>query len=197
MQATFQAFVDAIIPYTPELATLLGSEHAISASSLHVEDYLIWNLNHFIEGKNHNPYSLSEPTAYLLDTSALELLGKAWNYDVPNPHAFPNGGPFTILSPLDRLRAVSLLEEDKLNAAVFPGPYRHNAGLVKYMTALLIEFCLMGYYSEWSGYGSTRLAPPDARKLEYRPRSWKQVGYPGPSFGYTDFRGYEVTKFTE
>ena len=52
----------------------------------------------------------------------------------------------------------------------------------------LIRFTMMGYYSEWSGYGSTRLEAPDQRKLEYFPLSWKQVGYPGPSLGYRALR---------
>lgn len=46
----------------------------------------------------------------------------------------------------------------------------------------------MGFYSEWSGYGSTRLKPPNERVFEFPPISWKQVGYPGPSLGYHALR---------
>jgi hypothetical protein len=52
----------------------------------------------------------------------------------------------------------------------------------------LNRFTMMGYYSEWSGYGSTRLAAPDQRILEFYPLSWEQVGYPGPSLGYRALR---------
>lgn len=47
----------------------------------------------------------------------------------------------------------------------------------------LIRATMMGYYSEWFGYGSTRLNEPDQRTMEYQPFSWKQVGYPGPNRG--------------
>lgn len=48
----------------------------------------------------------------------------------------------------------------------------------------LNRLAMMGYYSEWPGYGSTRLNPPGQRILEYYPASWEQIGYPGPSLGY-------------
>lgn len=47
----------------------------------------------------------------------------------------------------------------------------------------LIRATMMGYYSEWFGYGSTRLNEPDDRVMEYQPFSWQQVGYPGPNRG--------------
>ena len=57
----------------------------------------------------------------------------------------------------------------------------------------VVSTTMMGYYSEWSGYGSTRLDEPNQRKLEYYPISWKQVGYPGPSLGYHALRSYQFT----
>ncbi|MEL7655898.1 MAG: hypothetical protein AAGU75_08320 [Bacillota bacterium] len=50
------------------------------------------------------------------------------------------------------------------------------------------RFTMMGYYSEWYGYGSTRLETPDQRRLEFFPLSWEQVEYPGPSLGYRVLR---------
>ena len=47
----------------------------------------------------------------------------------------------------------------------------------------LIRATMMGYYSEWFGYGSSRLNEPDQREMEYQPFSWQQVGYPGPNRG--------------
>ncbi len=57
----------------------------------------------------------------------------------------------------------------------------------------VVSTTMMGYYSEWSGYGTTRLNKPNQRILEYNPISWKQVGYPGPSLGYHALRAYQFT----
>lgn len=57
----------------------------------------------------------------------------------------------------------------------------------------LVETTMMGFYSEWSGYGTTRLNKPNQRRLEYDPISWKQIGYPGPSQGYHALRPYQFT----
>ena len=57
----------------------------------------------------------------------------------------------------------------------------------------VIPTTMMGYYSEWYGYGSTRLNEPNQRVLEFYPFSWKQVGYPGPSLGYHALRAYNFT----
>jgi len=56
------------------------------------------------------------------------------------------------------------------------------------ITGDLNRLTMMGYYSEWYGYGSTRLKTPNQRKLEYFPLSWGQVEYPGPSLGYRALR---------
>lgn len=61
----------------------------------------------------------------------------------------------------------------------------------------LNRLTMMGYYSEWSGYGSTCLNPPNQRVLEYYPISWKQIGYPGPSSGYRLSKSYDFTKKQE
>lgn len=54
----------------------------------------------------------------------------------------------------------------------------------------LSRYTMMGYYSEWYGYGYgyTRLETPNNRILKFHPLSWKQVGYPGPSLGYRALR---------
>lgn len=64
----------------------------------------------------------------------------------------------------------------------------HNSISWAESESALNRITMMGYYSEWSGYGSTRLEKPDQRRLEFFPISWKQVGYPGPSLGYRAFR---------
>ncbi len=57
----------------------------------------------------------------------------------------------------------------------------------------LNRLAMMGYYSEWPGYGNTRLESPNQRTLEYYPVSWEQIGYPGPSLGYRAARSYSYT----
>ncbi len=73
-----------------------------------------------------------------------------------------------------------------------PQPFRNNQGLIVSTVHTLVTWTMMGYYSEWAGYGSTRLETPDQRVLEYAPISWSQIGYPGPSLGYRGLRTYEV-----
>ena len=52
-----------------------------------------------------------------------------------------------------------------------------------YVVDVLIKLTMMGYYSEWYGYGLTRLDEANQRVLEFQPISWEQVGYPGPATG--------------
>lgn len=120
-EVTFKAFVDAIIPRTPELAEEYGRIQYFGALDLHTDEYLALSLNYYY-------------FSYL-------------------PIAFKN-----------------------------------NPELVLFSTGELNSLTMMGYYSEWSGYGSTRLNSPNHRKLEYFPLSWKQIGYPGPSSGYRALR---------
>lgn len=53
------------------------------------------------------------------------------------------------------------------------------------------RFVVLGFYSEWFGYGSTRFNAPGQRIREFDPISWEQVGYPGPSLSYiTAYKQY-------
>ena len=72
-----------------------------------------------------------------------------------------------------------------------PVPFKDNPARIISSINLLVGYTMMGYYSEWSGYGSTRLAQPNDRVLEFAPISWSQIGYPGPSLGYRALRQYE------
>lgn len=59
----------------------------------------------------------------------------------------------------------------------------------------LSKLTMRGYYSEWYGYGSTRLNNLNQRILESYPLSWEQAGYPGPSLSYIPFvKQYKQTK---
>jgi hypothetical protein len=84
-----------------------------------------------------------------------------------------------------------MLEHLQVNPAELPVPYQNNPILVISIITVLIRFAMMGYYSEWAGYGSTRLYSPNERELENHPISWKQTGYPGPSLGYRALRTYQ------
>ena len=180
-QETFQAFVDAVIPRTPGLAEEFGRIQFFGALDLHTEEYLIYSLNYYY-------IPLAEPMADLLDISAEQLVIRDGNNSLMNFSKFMGGSAFAALDPSDRFRALTLLEKLNIYLADLPIPFQDNPELILYITSALNRFTMMGYYSEWSGYGSTRLETPEQRKLEYHPLSWKQIGYPGPSLGYRALR---------
>lgn len=95
--------------------------------------------------------------------------------------------------PFTQLYNISLLIELQISLSDLPLPFKNNPLLVTSVANSLLSYTMMGYYSEWSGYGSTRLANPNERILECYPISWRQVGYPGPSLGYRGLREYKFT----
>ena len=180
-QETFQAFVDAIIPRTPGLAEEYGRIQFFGALDLHIDEYIYLSLNYYY-------IPLAEPTAEMLDVAAEQLVIMDGNNRLVNFSRFMGGSAFAAIDPSDRLRALTLLEQLNIYMADLSIPFQNNPELILYITSTLNRFTMMGYYSEWSGYGSTRLKTPNQRKLEYYPISWKQVGYPGPSLGYRALR---------
>ncbi len=158
---TFLAFADTIIPRTPGLAEEYGRIQLYGAVDLYIDEYLIMSLN-------STEVPLTEPIVETLDIAAVQL----------------GGSSFASLSYNDRLRALNLLTQSDIDPALLPAPFTGNLGYEQYTIGYLIRLVFLGYYSEWSGYGSTRLAPPEQRTLEYFPVSWQQIGYPGPSLGY-------------
>jgi hypothetical protein len=176
---TYQALVKAFIP---------------NAKGSVVEDmgnYMIWVLDHRVTiqlGLSLMTIPLSYATAELLDTGARQLIEKDKAED--RQKLFSNDGPFANLSRDDRFRALALLEQLDIDLRSLPAPYRHNMGLIQFMIDSLNRFVMLGYYTEWPGYGSTKFDIPDKRVLEKFPPGWELVGYPGPAFGYRDFRGY-------
>jgi len=180
-QDTFKAFVDAVIPRSPKLAEEFGRIQYFGALDLHVDEYMIMSLNNYY-------IPLAKPTAEILDIAAEQLVFMGGNNRLFNYLRFPRGGIFAALSPGDRFRAFTLLVQLNIKLEDLPEPYKDNPELVLSITSALNRFTMMGYYSEWSGYGSTRLMEPNQRVLEYFPLSWNQVGYPGPSLGYRALR---------
>ncbi len=187
---TFRALVDAIVPYTPEPA-VYGTAPMIGGVQLAIHEYMIWEMDHSLTldlGRYPEIMPLAAPTAGLLNSGAIQLVasGQA-NY------AVPGSVPFSSLSPENRIRALALLENFQVDLGTLPPPYRNDGGLVKFVVDFLNRQTMFGNYSEWSAYGTTRLATPTERKLEYFPIGWSQAGYPGVSKGYRAFRGNLLT----
>ena len=180
-QETFQAYVDAIIPRTPGLAEEFGRIQFFGALNLHTDEYVTLSLDYYY-------IPMAEPTAEMLDVAAEQLVIMDGNKSLVNFSRFMGGSAFAAIDHSDRFRALTLLEQLNIYLADLPIPFQGDPELVFYTTSSLNRFTMMGYYSEWSGYGSTRLETPNQRKLEYHPLSWKQIGYPGPSRGYRALR---------
>jgi hypothetical protein len=176
----FKAFADAILPRTPGLAEEFGRIQYFGALDLYTDEYLIMSFNHYY-------IPLAEPIAQMLETAAKELVFAEGPGRISGPEA-AQWSTFGELAPTDRLRALTLLEQGMVNTSDLPEPFQDNQDYILYILNALNRFTLMGYYSEWSGYGSTRLEAPSRRSLEYFPLSWEQVGYPGPSLGYRALR---------
>jgi hypothetical protein len=195
IKSTFQALVHAIIPPHLIYKEYIGTVQVAGAQKLHVYEYVIWILDHSIafpvkEQLKLVNGSMSKSTAELLDVGAARLIQKGQILYPLNITAYPSGGPFSALSPIDRLRAITLIERLDMNLENLSIPYKNNPGLVRNMMDVLNELPMFGYYSEWTAYGTTRLFSPEYRRVEYFPPGWEQTQYPGPSFGYRDFRGF-------
>lgn len=192
-QATFQALVDAIIPPVCRCAGASVKVQAPGALHLRIQDYVIWDLDHSVELQpSGEPDSIpfSKSTALLLDIGAAQFI--RLNHAIV-PHSgfsFPCGRLFSALSRGDRLRTVMLLDQLDIPLEILPPPYQNNPALIQVMMSSIHQLTLFGYYSEWYGYGTTRLLPSNLRRIECCPPSWSLTGYPGPSFGYRDFRGF-------
>ncbi|WP_096200454.1 hypothetical protein [Bacillus sp. FJAT-45350] len=177
---TFRALADAIIP------TTLQTDYSSSVQYNHAElvaEYIIYSLEHYISIQQQLyrcRVPLALPTAQMLDIGAARLI---------NTNQL-NVGLYASLSREDRIHTLALLENLDVDLFLLPNPYYNDGGLVKHIIDALNRFAMFAYYSEWSAYGTTRLYPPQNRKLEHFPVSWSEVGYPGPSYGYRDFRGF-------
>lgn len=192
-QATFQAFVDAIIPLTCQYTGASATEYAPGAIGLGIQDYVIKELDfsQFIPADAEpNIIPLSKSTAILLDIGAAQFLNLNHALLLSSGFSYPCEGLFSTLSRIDRLRAVTLLDHLAVPLESLPQPYQNNPALVQVMMSSINQLTLFGYYSEWFGYGTTRFLPTNLKRIECCPPSWKLVGYPGPSFGYRDFRGF-------
>ena len=165
---TYMAFVEAIIPWTPKLAAEYDEIQLYGAIDSLTYEYLILSLYEL------GGVSLLKSTAEILDRASVELvfLGK-------NEFSFnlTNGVTFSALTPGDRLAVLNILKQQEISS------YDNPMSADNYVVDVLIKLTMMGYYSEWYGYGLTRLDEANQRVLEFQPISWEQVGYPGPATG--------------
>ncbi len=162
---TYKAFVEAVIPWTPRLAAQYGEVQYYGAIDALTYEYVILTLYEL--GGN----ALLIATGEALDAAAKELVYQGGNEVSIDT---TQGVTFSALAPGDRLSVIKRIKKQEILS--LGDPMISD----KYMIDSLIRFTMMGYYSEWYGYGSTRLDEPNQRILEFQPNSWRQVDYPGP-----------------
>ena len=189
-RGTFAALVDAIVPETPEMESR-EAEHVPGGLEVGLEEAVIERVNGFVETHGlaslaGDAVPLAPAVAALLDVAAAELLVRRRAEDGPQSPDEPfAAGPFCRLSRRDRLRALRLLEDDGVVAALSERFDAAALGTVQFLASslpILVEFV---YYSEAT-------ADDGERSL-----GWRQAGYPGPADGYPVMLGYELDAFEE
>jgi hypothetical protein len=204
-RAVFCAVVDAIIPPVQQCPSCgcACARPIIGAAGLRVYEYVIKQLDHsqFVPagaaaaGTDIEPLSTS--TARMMDIGAAALIRSglaAGRHNraistTPLPYHDYQGGMFAALPRIDRLRTIALLDRLAVPLQTLPLPYYNNPGLVQTMMDSFHQLSMFGYYSEWFGYGTTRLLPPEDQHVEFDPPGWSFIGYPGPAYGYRAYRG--------
>lgn len=177
IQNTLQAYVDTVIPQTPGLAEVYGYIQYYGALDSQVDQFVLENLE-----QQYIP--LAEPATELLNAAATQWMIL---------QGFDSRSSLGLLPPPDRLAAIMLAQLGQVDLSLLPEERWRDPDFVSTITRSLIIDTLMGYYSEWSGYGTTRLNPPGERILEYYPISWQQIDYPGPSLGYRVLRTVNIS----
>ncbi|MDF2886594.1 MAG: hypothetical protein K0R23_979 [Lacrimispora sp.] len=181
---TFKAYADTMVPHSPDLAERYGRIQFYGALESYTAEYLIMSFD-------GHATPLAVAVAEILNIAAKQyLMEKGGNPDLPGD---TGGLYFAKLSQEDRLKVVDRITSPD-GIIYIPAGLTTMQGDVVPLLPALNRFTMMGYYSEWSGYGSTRFMPPDKRMLEYQPISWGQVGYPGPSNGYRVAGAFDFAK---
>lgn len=198
-KGAFKALADAVVPQSPEL---LEKDHIQSFGALEslLDEYLIWSLDNYLSMKifiDKFDINIANLTAGLMNTAAQQLIDTGRNTEPINREIDSEAGTFASLAPIDRFHAITILEELEVDTGSLPIPFNIYPSIIFSTSLSVALLSIIGYYTEWSGYGSTRLETPEKRRLENFPMGWKQAGYPGPSKGYRVFRGYLFDKFTE
>lgn len=173
---TIQAAVDAILQASPWDEVIYGYVIAVLDQTLPST------------GNQGVTISLSKQTADLLDLAAIQLL----YIEKGIISVFSREDVFTTLSRSERLKAINLLERLEVPLESLPEPFTNNPGLTQSIKNTITQLTFLGYYSEWTGYGSTRFNRHDYKHIECFPIGWIQTKYPGPAFGYRNFRGFSL-----
>ncbi|MFD2924141.1 hypothetical protein [Halobacillus naozhouensis] len=177
----FMAIVDVLIPSIVRTSPS-GWTFQYGGVDLYVWEYLLMLFDNL-------PTPLASETSQLLDLSAFYEYQE--RYNLLSAYSFPPcNGLFSTLPRKDRLMAIDRLHNLQVPLDTLPVPYQNNPVLIRIMIDSIYQLTYFGYYSEWFGYGDTRCNPPSFRQLRTYPISWTYTGYPGPSFGYRDFRGF-------
>lgn len=154
-----------------------------------VFDLLVETANESIHQVLQN-YPYAPAFALVFDVVAAEFIARGENEDAisRDRSQFPAGGTFVQLSPQDRLRCLWTIVEggaiDRLDALL--SPLLPQVGILKYVVMAINGLHGFGYYTEWSGLGSTKTATPTDREMQTSPdevQSRTQTGYPGPTPG--------------
>ncbi len=166
---TIQAAVDAILQVAPMHEVIYGYVIAVLDQTL---------------PSTIDQGAFSKQTANLLDRAAFQLLYIEKGMCFFHICSFPREGVFSTLSRSERLRDINLLERLEVPLESLPEPFTNNPGLTQSMKNTITQLTFLGFYSEWTGYGTTRFNNPDYRCIHCFPVGWIQTNYPGPSFGY-------------
>lgn len=199
-KATLKALVDAMIPKTPQTEKKQGDTKAVGAADYNMDEYQAQSLNQSLSitiFKIFFSIHLARATTKMLDIAAKQLIDMGENKEAVDFDILHKNGEFVAIAQSDRFRAITLLEQLKVNPVRLPIPFWNNRSLILSIIDSINVFSVLRYYSGWSQLGTPYVEMPEKCKTENLPESWRQIGYPGPSKGYHALRGYLVEKFTE
>lgn len=140
--------------------------------------------------------------AATLDLYALFLLvGGGTRGRIRPRQQFRGGGLFTYLAPVDRMQCLLFVTSedgqaiDAAGTAFLPDP----AVAADAVSTTLVS-TLVGYYSEWEAYGSTKTDAPNDRELQQpveTTQGFQQVGYEGRVDGRAGYEPGPIDGFAE
>lgn len=140
--------------------------------------------------------------AATLDLYALFLvLGGGTRGPIRPREKFRGGGLFTFLAPVDRIQCLLFIASDDgqdIDAA--GGAFLPEPLVAKKLVGSTMVSYLIGFYTEWHIYGSTKTADPNDREVQRdfsEVPGWQQIGYDGPVKGRAGWVDGPVDEFVE
>jgi hypothetical protein len=164
-------------------------ESSMTTAGPAVFDLVVETANETIHRVVEN-YPYAPLFALVFDVIAAEFIVRGKNEDpLVDGTTFPGGGTFVRLSREDRLRCLWTIVDgsvvDRLDTLL--SPLLPQLGILKFVVMAVNGLHGFGYYTEWSGYGDTKMAMPNERELATpagEVQSRQQTEYPGPAPGY-------------